>query len=314
MELRKPINIIIDTDTGVDDAVAIIMAAASQITITAITTVVGNTNLEQVTKNVGQLLSALKLDIPVYKGAASPLFGTAVDLGGLMGEDGLGNASASLPAPARPPEQEHAAIALTRLVRQSPADTTLVALGPLTNIALALRLDPEFVQMVPRLMIMGGAVDAKGNASPAAEFNFYSDPEAASIVLQAGFEEIVILPWEASTRYMVLWEDIETMSILDTPKSDLFAKLNQHTSQNLKEAFNLPGIPFPDPLAMAVALDPSICTRAVKAPVMIETSGKIGRGLMAVDWYNSTQQPANAEIVLEVDFEAYKQYLIDSLK
>jgi purine nucleosidase len=314
MELSKPNNIIIDTDTGVDDAVAIIMAVASNVKITAITTVVGNTNLKQVTNNVGQLLSALNLNIPVYKGAVSPLFGPPMDLGGLMGTDGLGNASSSLPAPARPPQPEHAAIALTNLVRQSPADTTLVALGPLTNIALALRLDPEFAQNVPRLMIMGGAVDAKGNATPAAEFNICCDPEAADVVLRAGFEEVVILPWEASTRYMVLWDDIETMSSMGTPNSDLFAKLNHHTSQSLKDAFKLPGIPFPDPLAMAVALDPSICTRAVTVPVMVETSGKIGRGLMAVDWYNSTRQPANAEIVLEVDFEAYKQYLFDSLK
>jgi len=314
MKQEKPISIIIDTDTGVDDAVAIIMAVASPVTINAITTVAGNTNVEQVTQNVGQLLSALKQDIPVYQGAVSPLFGTPPELGGLMGEDGLGNASSSLPAPGRPPEPEHAAIALTRLVRQPSVNTTLIALGPLTNIALALKIDPDFVQNIPRLLVMGGAVDAKGNATPAAEFNTCCDPESAAVVLQAGFKEIVIVPWEASTRYMILWDDIETMSSLGTPNSHLFAKLNHHTSQNLKEAFKLPGIPFPDPLAMAVALDPSICTHAISAPVMVETNGAIGRGLMAVDWYQTTGQPANAEVVLEVDFEAYKRTLIDSLK
>ena len=314
MKLQKPNSIIIDTDTGVDDAVAIIMAVASPVTINAITTVAGNTNVEQVTQNVGQLLSALKTDIPVYKGAVSPLFGTPPHLGGLMGEDGLGNASAYLSPPLRPPEPDHAAIALTHLVRQNPASTTLVALGPLTNIALALKLDPGFAQHVSRLVIMGGAVDAKGNTTPAAEFNTLCDPEAAAIVLRAGFNEIVIVPWEASTRYMIPWDDIESMASLGTPNSNLFAKLNHHTSQNLKEAFNLPGIPFPDPLAMAVVLDPSICTHAVAAPVMVETSGTIGRGLMAVDWYQTTGQSANAEVVLEVDFEAYKQLLNDSLK
>jgi purine nucleosidase len=193
----------VDTDAGVDDAVALIVALQhDHLDWRAIFTVAGNTDVDKVNANVGHVLDLLRKDIPFYQGAARPFFQKIVRAEDIMGSDGLGNASGLLPPVEHLPAAGHAAYQLPALIHQASKSgkVVLIALGPLTNLALALRLSPEMVQQVDQLFVMGGAVYGQGNSTPVAEFNFYCDPEAAAVVFNAGFKEIWLLPWEVSVQ------------------------------------------------------------------------------------------------------------------
>ncbi len=300
----NPLRLIIDTDTGVDDALALMMALAHPNThILAITAVHGNVLLEQVTRNVALVLEQMDApEIPVFPGAARPLVAAPLDGGSteIMGPDGLGGATAVYPSSRRRAESEHAALALIRLAREHAGTFTLVALGPLTNLALALRLDPAFPQRVSRLVIMGGAVNARGNTSPVAEFNIMSDPEAAAVVFEADFPDIWLLPWETTLAYPLPWETYRAWQ-MDTPRARLLGHLADHTARVLQEHFHAPGYLLPDPLAMAVALDQDLVQDAPQAAVRVETQGRWARGLTAVDWQGRWELPANVHVVQALD-------------
>ena len=303
---------IIDTDAGIDDAIALMMALTHpEVEVLAITTVTGNVGVERVTSNVGLVLDVLKRGVPIYQGSSLPLIDEPVPSETLMGEDGLGNASRDLPDPRHTISVEPAALALIRLSSkaQKEAPFTLVAVGPLTNLALAIRLDPTFASRVPRLVIMGGAMEAKGNATPVAEFNFYADAEAAVIVMEAGFPEIWVLPWETSLNNLLLWPDHQAITQIKSPQAAFFTRITAHLIAILKDDFGLPGMPLPDPLAMAVALNPDIAKQAHHVPVAVETGGRLSRGLMAVDWHHVLNKAPNAHIVSEVDFDAVQSLL-----
>lgn len=292
---------IVDTDCGVDDAIALLMVlSSSDVDLAAITTVAGNTSIENVTRNVCLTLDIAERDVPVYRGCAQPLIGNLPGIGGLMGSDGLGDASAGLPPTRRKSESERAALALIRLSRQLPQPLTLVALGPLTNLALAIRLDPDFVQRISRLVLMGGAMYAQGNASPTAEFNFFADPEAAKIVLEAGFADLWVLPWETSVAQALPWQEYDALIALQTPKAEFLRVITTRVRGVLENVFHLPGMPLPDPLAMAVALDEHVASESAFLPAMIETAAGLGRGLMALEWF--PQHSPNIHLVKRVDF------------
>lgn len=292
---------IIDTDCGVDDAIALLMAlSSSDVDLAAITTVAGNTSIENVTRNVCLTLDVGGRDVPVYQGCSQPLIGDLPGIGGLMGSDGLGNASAGLPPTRRKSEPEHAALALIQLSRQLPQPLTLVALGPLTNLALAIRLDPDFVHRISRLVLMGGAMYAQGNASPTAEFNFFADPEAAKIVLEAGFADLWVLPWETSVAQVLPWQEYDDLTGLTTPRAAFFRSITAQVRNTLESFFHLTGMPLPDPLAMAVALDKRVASESVFLPATVETAAGLGRGLMALEWF--PQHTPNIHLVKHVDF------------
>lgn len=316
--MTEPVRrLIVDTDLGVDDAVALLLALADPaVEILAITTVTGNVDVQHVNRNVRQVLEYLQRPIPVFPGSAVPLIGAPLDLGGLMGADGLGGASVDLPAPLVPLQSSPAAVALVEQIHRAAAmgDFSLVMLGPLTNLALALALDPGIAKLVPQIVIMGGAVDGRGNATAAAEFNFYADPEAARVVLAAGFPNLVLLPWETSLRYPLTWEEYDRLAALPGRKARLFAKITALMCSFLKETFHLPGTPLPDPLAMACALDAQIIRQAPPAFCTVETGGKIGRGLLAVDWRGLSASAPNTHVVTEIDFDRFLNRLQASLE
>ncbi|MEZ4595130.1 MAG: nucleoside hydrolase, partial [Chloroflexota bacterium] len=194
-------KLIIDTDPGVDDAQAILMAAAHpNATIAAILAVGGNVGLEHTLRNALTLVEVVEQDIPVYAGCSKPLVIFQEDAADVHGQDGLGDVG--LVPQTRTAESEHAALALVRLANESPGEYTLVAIGPLTNIAVALTLDPTLPEKLKRFVVMGGAVTAHGNTSNvSAEFNIFYDPEAAHVVFEAweahgGLIELV--DWEAT--------------------------------------------------------------------------------------------------------------------
>lgn len=294
---------IVDTDCGVDDAIALLMALSSpDVELVAITTVAGNTAVENVTRNVCLTLDAAESDVPVYRGCPRPLIGELPGIGGLMGSDGLGDASSDLPSTRRKPETEHAALALIRLSHQLPQPLTLVTLGPLTNLALAIRLDPGIVQRIQRLVMMGGAMYAQGNASPTAEFNFFADPEAAKIVLEAGFADLWVIPWETSVAQPLPWSEYDALTALLTPQAAFFRAITARLRGTLENVFHLPGMPLPDPLAIAVALNEQVACESAFLPAMVETAGGLGRGLMALEWF--PQHSPNIHLVKRVDFAA----------
>lgn len=310
-------HLLIDTDLGVDDAVALLLALGNpQVKIHAITTVHGNIGVKHVNRNVRQVLEFTRQSIPVFPGSATPLVGAPLEPSMLMGADGLGGASLDLPAPLMPLQSMPAALALVQQIHRAAAagDFVLVMLGPLTNLALALALDPGIARLVPQIVIMGGAVDGRGNITPAAEFNFYADPEAAQVVFRAGFPNLLLLPWETSLRHLLSWEEYSRLGSLPGRGAQLFAKVTAHMGDYIKQNFHLPGVPLPDPLAMACALDPKIIRQAPPAHCAVETAGQVGRGMLAVDWHGLSTSAPNAHIVTEVDFEKFLNQLQASLE
>lgn len=297
-------RLIIDTDMGVDDAHALLMAFADpDIDVIGITTVVGNVGLEQVVENAGHVLDLANKDIPYYRGAQFPLISEPIPPSGLMGMDGLGDATQAFGVPRHKPETESAVLAMIRMVNTIEEDSefTLVALGPLTNLALAVRLMPDFVKRVPRLVVMGGTYKGMGNQTWAAEFNFYGDPEAARIVLEAGFRDLWILPWEVSVEQMLLWPEYDAFVALDNVRAEFFKKITGTSAKVLRDQFHLPGMPIPDQLAMAVALRPQeVVSEAVHVKASVEVEGRYGRGMLAIDW-NHTSSDANVHIVTRVN-------------
>jgi purine nucleosidase len=291
-------SLIIDTDAGVDDAIAIMMALKHPNTqVVGITTVNGNVNVDQVTDNVCLILDQVNGEVPVYKGCHRPLFAAQSSAESIHGSDGLGDVSVKYLPTQRKPEMEHAALALIRFAREHAGNFTLLTLGPLTNLALAIRIDPNIVDNIPRLVVMGGAVEGRGNATPSAEFNIFADPEAAAIVFEAGFSEIWLLSWETTLKYPLFWEQYERLVSHAAPIGEFFRDISAFTAQALREGFGAPGFLLPDPLAAAVALAPEIVFEAPYLPVSVVTNGKQARGMTSVDWVNQTGEPANVHVV-----------------
>lgn len=312
-------GLIIDTDLGVDDTIALLMALADpSVEILAITTTHGNIGVEQVNRNVRQVLEFTRhSEIPVYPGSSTPLFAAPLKPSLLMGADGLGGASAQLPSPLISLKPTISALALVEQIRAASTqqrDFALVMLGPLTNLALALSLDPGIIPLLPYLVIMGGAVDGRGNQTPAAEFNIFADPEAAQVVFRAGFPRVTVLPWETSLKYPITWETYERLCAIPGRAARLFGMVTGSMAGFLKENYHLPGMPLPDPLAMACALDLQVIRQAPLAHCAVETAGSIGRGLLAVDWRGSSTPAPIANIVTEVDFERFLSLLESSLE
>ncbi len=286
-------HLLIDTDPGIDDALAILLALSSPgARVEAITTVAGNVPLERATINAQRILAVAAPDPmpPVARGAATPLKRALVTAGHVHGQDGLGNLERFVEPDGRPryPEPTHdlemrpAAEVILEAVDRWGADLTIVALGPLTNLAAALALDARRLARAGRVVVMGGAIAVPGNITPAAEFNFYVDPEAAAVVLEAGLNlELISLD---VTRRVVLAQAALTDRLRRCPDHRIARFILDFTRHGF--AFGAEredgGIVLHDPLAMAVALDPSLVTFEPLS-VEVECEGKLTRGLSRAD-------------------------------
>jgi purine nucleosidase len=295
-------RLVIDTDPGVDDAQAIMLAFGHPGTkVAALTVVAGNVGLERTVANACTILDVLGVPpgaTSVFAGCRRSLLGgrvTAI----VHGTDGLGDSGYA--ASPRPVEAEHAAVALSRLATLAPGELTLVAIGPLTNVALALALDPDLPRKYARLVIMGGAVRATGNMkSPSTEFNVYSDPEAAAIVVEH-WPGLSLVPWETTLRHPIPEELVKELMAGATPRSRFFRDISGQRLGRAQERHGLSGLLAADPLAMAVAVEPGIVTRSERHRVTVELAGRHTRGQTTVDWFDQTGEPPNVEVVLELD-------------
>ena len=290
-------HLLIDTDPGVDDALAILMAHHAT-TVTALTIAAGNVGLRHTVANALKLIDVIGAETPVYAGCASPLVRQAADAAFVHGQDGFGDTG--YVASARRAENEHAALAILRLSHEHPGRLTLVALGPLTNLALALRLDPQLPSRFARLVIMGGAVNGRGNTHLVpAEFNIGFDPEAAHIVF-SNWPKFDLVDWEATVRHGLDYADFARWLEVDSPRATFYSAISRGT-RSWAQAQGRERLYSADALAMAVALEPEIVNRVQECHVAVEMNGEFTRGATVVDWENRLRRPANARIILGVD-------------
>jgi purine nucleosidase len=288
--------LVIDTDPGVDDALALLMAlACPDVEVIAVTGVAGNVAIDPVMHNIGVVLELADSDAPFYRGCERSLIGEARTSAGYHGPGGLG--AERFPAARRAADAGHAAAAIGRLCRERPGEVTILALGPLTNVAVALALEPELPRLVERIVWMGGTVHARGNITAAAEFNAWVDPEAAARVLGCG-APLTLLSWEATLAHLLGWEDLERLIGAGTPLAD-FARRITAEMADFERARRLGGFPVPDPLAAAVCLDPQ-AARTEARPVEVELAGRHTRGQLVVDERPGRGGPPHVDIVRAV--------------
>jgi len=298
------IPLLIDTDPGVDDALALLMAFDDpRHRVVGLTIAAGNVGLDHTVANALKLCEVAGADVPVFAGCASPLLHPARDAAYVHGRDGFGDVG--FDKAARSPEAEHAALAILRLSHQCAGRLLLVALGPLTNVALALKLDPTLPSRVARFVVMGGAVTGHGNITPAAEFNVYFDPEAARIVFE-GFPRIDLADWEATMAHGFAHDAFERWLQADSPKARFYDAISKKTRE---WASDRRGDHWhsADALAMAYALDPDGATELVERPVAVEIDGQHSRGATVVDWRREGGAADNCRILMRYDqarFEA----------
>jgi len=303
---------IIDTDTASDDAVAIMMALQSpDVSVEAITVVFGNVSVEQGSINARYTVELCEQDTPIYEGAEQGLMHKPTFAHWFHGTDGMGNMH--YPAPSRPAADGHAVDELIRRFRKEPGEIELITLGPLTNVALALRQEPDLAQWVKACYVMGGNACTVGNVTPAAEFNIWCDPEAAKIVFDSGMR-ILMVGWE-HCRGAANLDDAERQMVydFDTDLAHFTIDCNRTATEANQKLFGEPGLPFPDPITVAIALNPAVCTRRSWHYVDVACQEPT-RGMTVVDELGVTQKDANIEVCWEIDIPLWKEMLYQTIR
>ncbi|MCL4560836.1 MAG: nucleoside hydrolase [Chloroflexi bacterium] len=303
----------IDTDTASDDAVAILMALRwPGVRVEGISVISGNVPVEMAGKNARYTVELCEAETPVYLGMPAPLLRKPSYAYFFHGPDGMGGMN--YPEPERPFAAGHAVDALTRAIRELSGELELVTLGPLTNLAAAFRLAPDLPKKIRQCTIMGGAAATLGNITPAAEFNIWVDPEAASIVFHSGMP-ILMVGWENCRGEANLDEaDRDLVRSFGTKYADFTLDCNATATQTNQEWLGDPGLALPDPVTMAVALDPEVCTRRSSHFVDVETQSELTRGMTVVDELGVLKQPPNAEVCWSIDPARWKEALYKVLR
>jgi len=303
---------LIDTDTASDDAVALVMALNHpDVRIEAITVVAGNVSLKQGVQNALYTVERCGKQVPVYEGLEKPLLRPLKTAQYVHGQDGMGDIG--LPLSGRRPADGDGVKVIIDTIRRFVGEITLVTLGPLTNVAVALLRDPSTASKVEKCVIMGGIGFGHGNVVPAAEYNVWVDPEAAKIVFESDLP-IVMVGWDVSQRFATFndeeAEKIRSVSPLGQFCVDIQRCLREFGMNELK----LVGFDLPDPIAMAVALDPKVATVTKRLHVAVETRSELTRGATVVDHLGITGQEPNAEVVLEASRERFLRVLYDAVR
>lgn len=300
-------KLIIDTDPGHDDAMALLYAIKRKnINVLAVTTVAGNSRIENTTRNAQYVLNLLgRDDVPLYSGAAKPLKRPLVQavVHGTSGLDGIDPSNECVLTDNAPEK-------IVELVKQFPGEVTLLALGPVTNIARAIELDRDAMSLVKEIVIMGGAFTVPGNKNRVAEFNMYVDPEAAAIAVDLPVQKTFV-PLDACNEIQLQMSDFE----LITNKSirDVLIKMNVPYMKNLQVDMNARGALMYDVLAAYFAANPSVC-KLEQANVQIEAKGEFTRGMTIIDQRPVTDSlPPNAQIVTFISGKEFKKDFIDTL-
>ena len=305
------VRMIIDTDTASDDAVALAMALRHpDVEVLALTTVAGNCPVEQATRNALFTAELCGSNVPVFQGAVGPLLVKARFATWFHGRDGLGDQG--YPPPARKPETMDAVSALVTIIRDNPG-CTLVTLGPLTNLLMALRQAPDLVELVGRCVVMGGTANAVGNVTPAAEFNLWFDPHAARGVFDSGLQ-IELATWELCRGEAGFnHRERKHLKRLDTPLAHFFVDCNTTAMTAALQQSGTDRLQLPDPVAMAIALDrDGVVTEASRHYVEVEADSPLTRGMSVVDSLDVTGESPNVEVVRSIDIVRFKQMVFEA--
>ncbi|WP_449603750.1 nucleoside hydrolase [Paenibacillus sp. Marseille-Q9583] len=305
--MRTPI--IIDCDPGHDDAIAILLAIANseKLDLRGITTVGGNQILDKITENALKVISFVNADIPVAKGAVGPLFGKLVTGEEAHGESGMDGPL--LPPSKFRPVEEGAVEFMLNIIRSSEEKITLVPMAPLTNIALLITAYPEIKERIEKISLMGGGI-SYGNVTSTAEFNIYVDPEAARIVFESGIP-ITMSGLDVTDKAAIFEDEIVALKERG-PVSTMVGELLDFYSIFGKK-MGYVGSALHDPCAVAWLLHPELF-ESEHLYVTVETEGKMTRGMTVADKRKKTDRPANVEVLVGVDREAFMKLIFDSLE
>jgi purine nucleosidase len=310
----NPTKIIIDTDPGVDDALTFLLALASpEIKLEALTSVHGNIGIEKTTRNALAVLELANAShIPVARGCSLPLVSPLHKAGDAVhGSSGIGNAN--LPEPKSKPVKQHAIDYLIERILAEPNQISVFPIGPLTNIALAIRKEPRIVQALKGLVIMGGAVKEGGNASPLAEFNIFADPHAAHVVFHSGIP-ITLIPLDVTHKCLLTTEDVERLNKIDSPiarfvrdATSVYIKFYQ----NYENFSN--GCALHDPLTLATIIKPELFTFE-ELHVDVDISGGISSGNTFADFLKISKKPANMKVAMDVRGRDFIELFIERME
>lgn len=315
-------RLLLDVDCGVDDAQAIMLAlAAPEVKILGITCVHGNTTVENVCRNVLRVLQTCgELEIPVFKGAAKPMLGTSISVGSFHGQDGLGDVPDANAPGLDLIQEENAVSAIIRIVNENPGEVSLVATAPLTNLALAVRMDPSLPSKLKGLYVMGGNTESRGNTTVCAEFNFAADPEAAYVVLNDYQCPTYLACWEFTCYNQLPWDFCDAWLAQDSDKARFMARIFRHSMEEAKkeslenQGLGCTGFVSCDSYAVAAAVDDSLITESDRYPVSVELAGTYTRGMMIVDTLGLLKKTHKAFIMKKVDLEKFGNLMMAALK
>lgn len=305
-------KIIIDTDPGQDDAIAILLALASpELEVVGITAVAGNVPLRLTEKNARKICElAGRPDVRVFAGAERPLLRRSVTAEHVHGKTGLDGPV--LPEPTMPLQEQHAVdFIIETLMKEESGTITLCPLGPLTNIALALIREPRIAPRIKEIVLMGGGFFEGGNMTPAAEFNIYVDPHAADVVFRSG-APIVVMPLDVTHKALTTAARIEAIRSLGTRVGDAAAALLEFFERFDEEKYGTDGGPLHDPCVIAYLLRPELFTGR-HCNVEVEISSELTMGMTVVDWWGVTDRPKNAMVMRDIDADGFFTLLTDRL-
>jgi purine nucleosidase len=307
-----PRKIIIDTDPGQDDAVALLLALASpEIDVLGITAVAGNVPLPLTEKNARIVCElAGRPDVRVFAGCDAPLARPLVTAEHVHGKTGLDGPQ--MADPTMPLQDQHAVDFIIQTLREEPSGTvTLVPVGPLTNIATAFQRAPDIIARVREIVLMGGAYFAVGNITPAAEFNIYVDPEAAKIVFAAGVP-LVVMPLDVTHKALTTRARIDAFRAMGTRVGDMVAAWTDFFERFDMAKYGSEGAPLHDPCTIAYVIDPSLFSGRL-INVEIETGSELTLGMTVADWWGVTDRPKNALFIGDIDAEGFYALLAERL-
>jgi len=305
-------RILIDTDPGIDDALAILLALASpELQVDGVSTVHGNCSVEQATANALAVLElAHASQIPVARGFALPLVQPSLLAPETHGATGIGYARFS-PPKARPVTQ-HSVEFLIEKILSAPGEMTLVCIGPLTNLAVAIRKEPRLLKAVKEVIIMGGAIRHEGNTTPLAEYNVYVDPHASHMVYHSGLP-ITLVPLDVTYQCALTRADVERLQKIQSPIPRFIADATRFYMEFHDRYQQIEGCIINDPLALALAFAPELCGYE-EHYVDVDLSGGVSMGKTFADFFGMTSQPANMKIALNVHAREFIELFLERIE
>lgn len=306
----EKIKIILDCDPGHDDAVAITLAGKNPaIDLLGITVVAGNQTLEKTARNALNIVQHLGLDVPVYAGCGEPMVRKKIVAGDIHGESGLDGPV--FPPLERKAEPEHAVSFIIRTLLESEGDITVVTTGPMTNLAMAMRMEPKIIEKIKQIVLMGGSYQ-NGNVTPAAEFNIYADAEAAYVCFTSG-RPMTMVGLDVTRMALCYPSVVDRMEKIGNKASGLFVDLMRHFCKSQKETFGWEGGPLHDPITVAYLIDPTVL-RVKPMNVRVELRSTDSYGRTNCDAFDYLHLPHTADVAVDIDVERFWDIIEENLR